>query len=99
MIKNENLEQGEEESGIRFPTIEEMCFSFVLVITNKDQQMLDYLLNDLSTEVTHLSMPFWNSDSLIYVLKGCVSESWLEGLTLTLLGPTAKHIFLSMDYF
>ena len=45
-----------------------------------------------------MAYPVWNTDVLSFLLKGCVSERWLEGVSTVLRGNCAQHVYLCMDY-
>jgi len=102
-------EQEETKSGTQapsmwevmfpFPSLSLQCFSLALCINNKDGETLNYLLNEFGQEGSHGCYPLWNSEQVLYILKGAVAERWLDGVDVVLKGNCAQHVYLCMDYF
>lgn len=72
-----------------FPSITIQCFSLVLCFQHKDAALLNYMLNTYSQDGRYVAYPVWNTEVLDFLLKGCVSEHWLEGITTVLRGNCA----------
>ena len=70
-----------------------------MAVHNKDEQMLDYLLNKFTLEGKVVSYPIWNTDALFFILRGTILEGWYKGIEIVLKGDCAEHLFLAKDYY
>lgn len=76
------------------------CFSLKLCVLNKNESMLEFLLDgnqNESEDTINLLPHLWNLGHILQVIRYMVETKWLQGLNHLLRTRRVKNIFGSVN--
>jgi ankyrin repeat protein len=97
LLENSNprfLLTAPEGSGTGMPTLDCLCYTLTLSVFKKNKEILHYLVNEYSRG----SDLIWNIEHLVFALRGCIVEGWLEGIEIIMAGKALKYLYQCLSF-
>ena len=83
-----------EDNATGMPALDCLCYTFTLCVFKKNKEILHFLVN----EYTWGSDLIWNIEHLVFALRGCIVEGWLEGIEIIMAGKALKYLYQCLSF-